>query len=658
MEEKSENRSAVSAALLSLLLLAAATVLAGTRIARTLAMDASLPHSIFPQLIVFHETLPRIAVAILAGAALGLAGCVMQRVLRNSLAEPTTLGSAAGAQLALVITTLFAPTLLAGRGEWIALMGAVAGTAVCLSIAARSFLSPLSLIFGGLIVNLLCSSIAALLTLFHWNYLTDVYLWSTGTLAQNDWSTVSYLVPRLAICALCLRLLLRPLSVLALDDSSARSLGLSLPPTRLAALGVAVLLSAFVVSAIGLIGFIGIAAPAIAKALGAIRIERQMVFAGLLGAGLLWLTDELVQSANALGIADIPAGTATAVLGAPLLILLLRQTTSSLPERSPSELGTHRTRRARTIAALLLTAIIVSGVISLFVSQDRHAWHVDAWQEFLDHLKWRWPRAVTAMAAGGALAASGAILQRLTGNAMASPELLGTTSGASFAVILLLLTAPAPGRPLQLLIGTLGALAVIGLLLIVGRRSRFSPERTLLAGVAITTIFGALVSFLLAGGDPRLGRLLAWMSGSTYAATSTDAWVGASSLALGMAVVPALRRSLAILPLGSGVSSALGVNLRGARLALLLTASTMSAGATLAIGPLSFVGLMAPHLIRMAGIRHPLQHIYLSAAAGGLIMIVADWLGRNMLFPDQIPGGLLATLIGLPYMLVFLLRRR
>lgn len=657
MKGKSENQGLVSAFSLSALLLTAAALLAGIRIANELMTSGSSPSPLFARLIVLHEHLPRIAVAVLAGAALGLAGCVMQRVLRNSLAEPTTLGSAAGAQLALVITTLFAPTLLADRGELIALAGALAGTALCLLIAARTFMSPISLILGGLIVNLLCSSMAAVLTLFHWNYLTDVYLWSTGTLAQSDWSVVLYFMPRLAISASCLYLLVRPLAALALEDNSARSLGVSISLIRLTALAVAVLLSAFVVSAIGLVGFVGLAAPAIARALGATRIRSQMTSTGLIGAGLLWLTDELVQWASALGIADIPTGTATAVLGAPLLIMLMRRTTPSASAARQDEVATYRTSRTGKVAALLLIAIILALFVSFCVSQNQHSWHIDTWQGFRDHLKWRWPRAITALAAGGALAASGAILQRLTGNPMASPELLGTTSGASFGVILLLLTVSAPARPLQLLAGTLGALAVIVILLIVGRRSRFSPERMLLAGVAITTIFSALVSFLLAGGDPRLGRLLAWMSGSTYAATSTDAVIGILALALGVALVPFQKRWLAILPLGAGVSCALGVGLQSSRLAILLTASALSAAATLAIGPMSFVGLMAPHLVRMAGVRHPQRHIYLSAAAGGLIMIIADWLGRTMLFPDQIPAGLLGTLIGIPYMLFLLLRR-
>lgn len=657
MQQKQENRSAASAAIFSLSLLAAAAVLGGIRAIMEFMTEVSQRPSVFSHLIVVHEILPRMVVAILAGAALGLAGCVMQRVLRNSLAEPTTLGSAAGAQLALVMATLFEPTLLAGRGEWIALAGAIAGTALCLSIAARSFMSPLSLILGGLIVNLLCSSTAAVLTLFHWNYLTDITLWSAGTLVQNDWSVVIYLLPRLAGSALLLSLLIRPLSILTLEDDHARNLGLSLPLARLMTLGVAVLLSAFVVSAVGLIGFVGLAAPFLARAFGAIGMRLQMAFSGLLGAGLLWLTDELVQSADALGIADIPTGTATAVLGAPLLIVLLGNAKSSLPERPRTDVRAHGNTRAGIVWGLLLGAIVVAIIVNLDISRDGNYWHFDSWQMFHDHLKWRWPRAVTAMSAGMALAASGAVLQRLTGNPMASPELLGTTSGASGGVIAVLLTVPDPARPLQLLAGTVGAFAAIGMLLLVSRKSRFSPERMLLTGVAITTVFGAVLSFLLAAGDPRLGRLLAWMSGSTYAATPMDACVGISASLLGIAIVPTLRRWLATLPLAGDVPSALGVDLRRARLLLLLMASALSATATLAIGPLSFVGLMAPHLIRMAGIRRPLQHIYLSAAAGGLIMIIADWLGRTLMFPDQVPAGLLATLLGTPYLLFRLARR-
>ncbi|WP_029815731.1 iron chelate uptake ABC transporter family permease subunit, partial [Yersinia pestis] len=93
------------------------------------------------------------------------------------------------------------------------------------------------------------------------------------------------------------------------------------------------------------------------------------------------------------------------------------------------------------------------------------------------------------------------------------------------------------------------------------------------------------------------------------------------------------------------------------RLAILLLAATLTAAATLTVGPLSFVGLMAPHMARMLGFRRAIPQLIIAAILGGLLMILADWCGRMLLFPNQIPAGLLATFIGAPYF-VYLLRKQ
>lgn len=95
-----------------------------------------------------------------------------------------------------------------------------------------------------------------------------------------------------------------------------------------------------------------------------------------------------------------------------------------------------------------------------------------------------------------------------------------------------------------------------------------------------------------------------------------------------------------------------------ARFALLLFAALSSAAATVIVGPLSFIGLIAPHIARLSGGRRPLSQMYLAAALGALLMVCADWLGRQLVFPEEIAAGLMATLLGGPYMVILALRRR
>ena len=162
---------------------------------------------------------------------------------------------------------------------------------------------------------------------------------------------------------------------------------------------------------------------------------------------------------------------------------------------------------------------------------------------------------------------------------------------------------------------------------------------------------------LQASGDPRMAKILTWISGSTYNATGSQVvWSGISMLVL-LAMVPLCRRWMTILPLGGETARAVGMALTPARVALLLLAACLTAVATLTIGPLSFVGLMAPHIARMMGFRRTMPHIVMSALTGGMMLVFADWCGRMVLFPYQIPAGLLSTFIGAPYF-IYLLRKQ
>ena len=178
----------------------------------------------------------------------------------------------------------------------------------------------------------------------------------------------------------------------------------------------------------------------------------------------------------------------------------------------------------------------------------------------------------------------------------------------------------------------------------------------LLAGVAISSAVSAIVGLLMASSDPRMANLLFWMSGSTYRVIGQQAIVSGAIAIVMFSIFPLLRRWLEILPLGEAASRTLGVDLAGSRLALLLAASALTAAASLIVGPLSFVGLMAPHMARMMGMQRPMSQLFAAVVLGGLVMVSADWLGHIILFPYQVPAGLLAAFIGAPYFM-WLMRR-
>lgn len=610
------------------------------------------------QMLFHYSLLPRLSVSLLAGAGLGLVGVLFQQVLRNPLAEPATLGVSAGAQLGLTIATLW---MLPG-GEMTRQLAAMAGAilvgGLVFGVAWGKRMSPVTLILAGLVLGLYCGAVNSLLALFNYDQLQGLFLWSTGALNQQDWSTAQFILPRLLIAGVLAVLLLRPLTLLGLDDGVARNLGLGLSMARFCALAVAIIFSAMLVNAVGVIGFIGLFAPLMAKMLGARRLAHRMMLAPLLGALLLWLTDQVMIWLTQVW-REIPTGAATALFGAPLLLWLLPRLRSA-PTPPPMNLGDRVPAERGHLwgwAALAATVLLAGIAVALMFGQNATGWHWSQGAELESLMPWRWPRVLSALAAGMMLAVAGTLIQKLTGNPMASPEVLGISSGAAFGVVVMLFIVPGDAFVWLLPAGSLGAAATLLVIMITAGRGGFSTERMLLAGIALSTAFTTTIFLLLASGDPRMGGLLTWISGSTYSVTPEQAVRTAAIAALLIALAPLCRRWLSILPLGSATARSVGIALTPVRVVILLLAATLTAMATLTVGPLSFIGLMAPHMARMLGFRRALPQMVIAALLGGLLMVFADWCGRMVMFPYQIPAGLLATFIGAPYF-VYLLRKQ
>ncbi|MCQ4159098.1 iron chelate uptake ABC transporter family permease subunit, partial [Roseomonas sp. GC11] len=271
-------------------------------------------------LLFWQAALPRLAMALLAGAVLGLAGAVFQQVLRNPLAEPGTLGLFAGARFALVGATLWAPGLLA-FGPWpVALGGGAMAVGLVLLLARRQGFAPLAVILAGLVVTLALEAANKALLLVQFEALLELSATQAGLLAQNGWRGVARLgLPVLALLPL-VALLPRPLALLELGAEGARSAGLSPARLRLVGLLLAMLLAGLVTAELGALGGIGLIAPALARMAGARRPGQRLSWSALAGAGLLALTD---QGLLALLGPSAPAGSLATLLGTPLLLWLV-----------------------------------------------------------------------------------------------------------------------------------------------------------------------------------------------------------------------------------------------------------------------------------------------------------------------------------------------
>lgn len=659
MRIHSDNNLGAPAVAIGLLLLAG--LLAWHQVSPDLSSLTAQDTGYDPRrMLLLYSTLPRIVTAILSGAALALAGSLLQQVLRNPLASPTTLGISAGANLALVAAMLAFPALEGLSRDAVALFGSAAAAAVVFLIGARRGFSPFALVLAGLIVSVWSGALAAILVLMNDRYLSGLFIWGAGSLAQQSWTIPLSLFPKIAALAILAILMARPLSLMELGDSGASGLGLSVKRTRIAAVCIAIALAAIVTSAVGVIGFIGLIAPGIARLAGARQMRSQLIWSPLIGAGLLLLTDEALAFMNTASSTFLPTGAVTAFLGAPLLLLMLprlRVTQRGVPA-SPEVNG-----RFEHVSPLLLAAagifliILVAGAIFLGRAPDG-TWNILGHLHWPDVLPYRLPRVTAAFAAGMMLAAVGSILQRLTGNEMASPEVLGISAGATIGVTAALFLLPVPGMAAQLGFGGLGALAVLIAIFIFGMRSGFAPERVLLTGIALGAMLDASISVLAASGDPRAMTVMQWMSGSTYLVDTPKAAAAVVAAIIGLILSFLGRRWLDLLPLGPQAAQAIGIRVNLARGCLFSLAAGMTAAATLVVGPLSFIGLMGPHLARELGMRRAMPQLAGAALAGGGLMVLADWFGRMIAFPYQIPAGLVSALVGAPLLLILLLRRR
>ncbi|PZP79389.1 MAG: Fe(3+)-hydroxamate ABC transporter permease FhuB, partial [Ectopseudomonas oleovorans] len=569
------------------------------------AMLASAEHS-FEFLQLQLSALPRLSMALLTGAALGLSGSLLQQITQNRLVSPMTIGASSGAWLGLVLATLLVPTFAASHGHWAALLGALVAVGLVLLIAGRSGIGGLPLVLGGMAMNLLLGALAAGLVLINNQYTQGLFVWGAGDLAQIDWHWVQWLWPKLLLAVPVLILAPRPLSLLQLGGDAAQGRGLALWPVMLVLFLAALWLCSVSITAVGLIGFIGLLTPNLAKMLGARTARDELFYSALLGALLLLGTDALALLANRLSGQLVPSGAAAALIGAPVLLWLARRHLAAEDPRGlqlPRGAERFGWRSALWVALLAVLALTVA----LGLARGVDGWHL----QWPSALVWslRWPRVLTAASAGAGLAISGLLLQRLLRNPLASPDILGLSAGATLAVMLALiifggalLGAVAP------LAAFVGSLAVLAVLMLLGRRHHYSPALMALLGISLGALLNAALQFVLAKGTGDSFALLGWLAGSTYRATPAQAlWLTVGVLLFG-ALAVLFQRGLTLIGIGDGVAASRGLNV--------------------------------PRL------RHRvLPQLLLAASLGAVLMLLADWVGRTLIFPLQIPVGIVASVL-------------
>jgi iron complex transport system permease protein len=277
----------------------------------------------------------------------------------------------------------------------------------------------------------------------------------------------------------------------------------------------------------------------------------------------------------------------------------------------------------------------------------------------------RLPRIMMALFVGMALAVSGAILQGITKNPLASPDLIGVTAGASFAVVLFLtlfsdennaLTVSIQWLPLFAFLGaTITALVVF----LLSWKNGIAPFRLLLIGIAVAAFMQAGTTvWILMGPIYQASQATIWTTGSIYGANWSQIYVIMPWALLLIAISLLMRRQMNILELGDDIATGVGSRVQLNRVLLLLLSTGLTGVAVAFAGGIGFVGLLAPHIARRIVGPKFQSMVLFSAGIGALLVLIADWIARVAFAPVEVPAGVWTAAVGAPYFIFLLLTER
>lgn len=273
----------------------------------------------------------------------------------------------------------------------------------------------------------------------------------------------------------------------------------------------------------------------------------------------------------------------------------------------------------------------------------------------------RLPRVLTGFLVGCGLALAGAVLQIITRNPLASPGVIGLNAGAAAAVVTVMVLVPSFPMRAMPWIAFSGALLVAAVIYSLSwrRGEEDSTTRMLLIGVGISAMAGALITYLLTLGHIfRVSQAFVWMAGSLYGRTWEHFWPLLPWLVLLFLLLIWKSSVLDLFLLNVQTPVGLGVRVETMRALFILISVGLAGSAVSMAGTIGFVGLMAPHMARhMVGSRS-LVRLPVAALLGGVIVMLADLVGRQLFAPYEIPVGLITALVGAPYMIYLLLARR
>lgn len=334
----------------------------------------------------------------------------------------------------------------------------------------------------------------------------------------------------------------------------------------------------------------------------------------------------------------------------------------------PRRRGLLRRRGARAVGLLLLLALLAAmallslriGSVELNIRTVVAAFTgFDGSNEHLIVTSLRLPRTLIGLGVGAALAVAGAIMQAVTRNPLAGPDILGVNAGAAFAVVTAVYVLGVVTPSMYVWFAFVGAALTTLVVYGIGSAGRTgpSPVKLALAGVVVTSLLGSWTSGVLVFNQRTLDEVRFWLAGSLAGRDLDIFWQVSPFLLGGTLVGLLLTRQLNALALGDDVSRALGQRTALVRVGCAVLVILLAGGAVAAAGPIGFVGLAVPHMARALTGPDYRWVVPYAAVLGPVLLLGADIVGRVVVRPGELQAGIVTAVVGAPF-LIYLARRR
>ncbi|UNL84690.1 FecCD family ABC transporter permease [Priestia koreensis] len=319
-----------------------------------------------------------------------------------------------------------------------------------------------------------------------------------------------------------------------------------------------------------------------------------------------------------------------------------------------------QTRNARIVGLvgglLLLTVCAVASIVmgythtSLKMAYDAFQ-HNNGSTEHLVIQNVRLPRALIAATVGASLGIAGALMQALTKNPLASPDIMGVNAGASFFIVVGFMLFSLNSLQAFAWVAFLGAAVAAMIVYLLGATGAegLTPIRLTLAGAAIAAMFSSLTQGLLVLDETSLEQVLFWLAGSVQGRKLSILWSVFPYIAVAIVVSFFIAQKINILTMGDGVAKGLGQRTGTLKVVTALIIVVLSGGAVAIAGPITFIGIIIPHIVRFL-VGHDYRWILpYSAAVGGIFLLIADIGARYVIMPEEVPVGVMTAIVGTPF---------